>query len=276
MLVELQTEFFKLAKKPRTYIGPSALMCLLALIIVAIKYGHEFQYMQERLARDFIISGSFANAAFLTRYVLLPPVLLMFLPLFSSMVFGDLLAAEAADGTLRTLLCRPVTRIGIAVSKYLLGVFYVLTLTLGLGIAAYLLGAVFLGRGSLLSFFGGIWIIPEKAAILRLFEVYALVALGMVSTGSIAFAISTFLSNSNGAVGGAVGFITISAIIGGIEFFSSIKPYLLTTYLLSVDRLFTDKLDTALYLKSAEVFAVYAVVALIIGLIIFQKKDVLA
>lgn len=276
MLAELQIELMKLLKKPRTYVGPVAMTCLVVLIMIAMKYGHDFRHMEERLTQDFMISGSFVNAVFLTRYVLLPPVLLMFLPLFSCMVFGDLLASEASEGTLRTLLCRPVTRLGVAMSKYWMGILYTVVLTFGMGAVAYILGSIFLGHGSLLSFTNGLWIIPERTAVIRLTEVYGLVALGMIATGSIAFAISTFLSNSNGAVASAVGIMIISSIIGEIDYFSALKPYLLPTYLLSLDRLFMDHLDLKLYIKSAEVMLAYAVVSLILGLVIFHKRDVLS
>lgn len=275
MFTKLGIEFGKLLRKPRTYIGPAAMTALIIIVMIAMKYGHEFRHMQDRLAQDFVVSGSFVNAAFLTRYMLLPPVLFMFLPLFSCMVMGDLLASESAEGTLRTLLCRPVTRWSVIVSKYIVGVFYVLALTYGMGLIGYAVGLAFLGHGSLLSFVGGIWIIPEDAAIVRLLEVYGLVAAGMIAVGSLAFAISTFLSNSNGAIAGAVGFLIMSGIVGEIEYFSWLRPYLLTTYL-QVNWFFTDTLDVQLYTKSIGVMLIYSVVAFVIGLVIFHRRDVLS
>lgn len=274
-LTEFGLEIEKLLKKPRTYIGPVAMLGLIGIVLVAMRYGNEFQHMYERLAQDFIISGSFVNAAFLTRYMLLPPVLYMFLPLFSCTVFGDLIASEAADGTLRTLLCRPVTRWRVIGSKYAVGVLYVFVLTMGTGLLAYLLGWAFLGRGSLLSFAEGLWILPERMAVIRLVEIYALVAAGMAAVGSMAFAISTFLNNSNGAIAGAVGFLIVSGIVGQIEFFSRLRPYLLTTYL-EVDGFFKYQLDLPLFLKSLGVMLAYAVVSFLIGVVVFHRRDVLA
>jgi len=271
----LRLELLKLMRKSRTYIGPVAMGLLIAAVLVGMKYGHQFEYMRRRLEHDFIVSGSFVNAAFLARY-LLEGIVYTFLPLFACMVCGDLVASEAADGTLRTLLCRPVTRSGVAASKYIVGIAYVLALTFGTGLAAYIAGSAFLGRGSLVILSGGIWILPEHAALVRLAAAYALIAAGMAGVGSMAFAISTFLSNSNGAIAGAMGILYGSAVIGEIEYFAKVKPYLLTTHLDVWRDLFTGALDVQLLAKSVGVMLIYSAAAFIIGLIIFRRRDVLA
>ena len=275
MLTNLRLELLKVLRKPRTYIGPVAMGLLIIAMLVGMKHGHQFEYMRRRLEQDFIISGSFVNAAFLVRY-LLEGIEYTFLPLFACIVCGDVLAAEAADGTLRTLLCRPVTRLGVAVSKYVVAVTYALALTLGTGLVAYLAGSAYLGRGSLVVLSRGLWIFPEHAAILRLVAAYALVAAGMAAVGSIAFAISTFLSNSNGAIAGAMGFLYGSAVIGEIEYFAVLRPYLLTTYLGEWRHFFTGAIDPHLLAESVGVMVIYSAVALAIGLVIFHRRDVLS
>jgi ABC-2 type transport system permease protein len=274
MLVEIRLEIAKLVRKPRTYIGPAAMAVLIALVMIGLKYSRQFDHLHDRLEQDFIVVGTFINAAFLTRY-LLDGVAYTFLPIFVCIVFGDLIASEAADGTLRAMLCRPITRLRVAASKYAVGLTYVLALTFGTGLLAYLVGSVFLGRGSLVVYSQGLWILPEKMAVLRLAAAYGLVAVGMLAVGSIAFAISTFLSNSNGAIAGAIGVLFGSAIIGELGYFASLKPYLLTTHLAAWPQFFIGSMDSVLFAKSAGVMLVYAVVSLIVGLIVFQRRDVL-
>lgn len=272
---KLCAEYFKLLHKPRTCIGPAAMSLLVAVALVALKYGHQFRYMEARLARDYILAGSFVNAAFLTRFMLFEFVVFMFLPLFSSMVFADLIAGEAAGGTLRMMLCRPVSRLRIAAVKYAAGVTYALALTFGVGVLSYAAGWAALGRGSLVSLTGGVWIYPEGEAALRLLLAYGLVALGMVSVGSIAFAVSAFLTNANGAVAGAVGLVVFSGIIGEIEFFEPLRPFLLTTYL-KVGWLFEGVVDVRTLLQSAGVMLAYAAVAAAVGFVAFIRRDVLS
>lgn len=275
MLAEVIAEFRKLLRKPRTFIGPAAMGILVILIMVSLKFGGVAEQMHERLSSDFIITGSFVNAAFIARYMLFEFVVFMFLPLFACLVFGDLIASESADGTLRTLLCRPVTRIGVAVSKYIVGTAYVFALTLGTGLFAYTLGTIFLGRGDLISMNGGIWILPEDVAVLRLLAVYALVAVGMISIGSIAFAISTFISNANGAIAGAMGVVVFSLILGQIDYFAALRPFLLTTYLRAGD-FFQGDFNIALFQKSICVLVIYSLIGLITGLFVFHRRDILS
>ena len=275
MLISLRLELLKVMRKSRTYIGPAALSLLIIAMLVGMKHGHEFEYMKRRLEQDFIVAGSFVNAAFLTRF-LLDAITFTFLPLFACMVCGDLLASEAADGTLRTLLCRPVTRMRVAISKYAVAIMYVLGLTFGTGLFAYLMGWGYLGRGSLVVLQRGVWIYPEHDAILKLLAAYALVACAMVALGSIAFAISTFLSNSNGAIAAAMGLLYGSAVIGEIQYFAKIKPYLLTTQMEMWRDFFTGVPDAHALTKAVGIMAAYSAISIIIGLVIFSRRDVLS
>ncbi len=98
----------------------------------------------------------------------------------------------------------------------------------------------------------------------------------MAAVGSIAFAVSTFLSNSNGAVAGAMGFLYGSAVVGEIEYFAVLKPYLLTTYLEQWRGFFTGTIDAHLLAKCVGVMVIYSAVALAVGLVIFHRRDVLS
>ena len=275
MLTELRLEIKKLLHKPRTYIGPVGTTVLVIITLLAVKYGNEFSTIEARLAQDFIMVGSLRNASFLASLMLTEFIVYMLLPIFVCTVFGDLVASEVADGTLRMLLCRPITRLRLLMSKYGTGILYTLMLTYGMGIFAYLLGLLFLGRGSLINLADGIWILPERMALIRLATAYGLTTLGMIAIGSIAFAISTFLSNSNGAVAGAVSFVIGCKAIEQFDFFRWLKPYLLTSYL-EPRRILVSRLDTAFICKSVEVMLAYSAIAIVVGMIIFHERDIMS
>lgn len=275
MLTSIRLELRKAARKARTYIGPAALTLLITAVAFGMKHSHHLQEMRGMLERDFIVTGSIVNAAFLCRS-LLEGIPFTFLPLFTCMVCADLLASESGDGTLRMLLCRPVTRRQVVVSKYILGALYAVGLSVGTGVMAYLIGTAMLGRGSLVLFNSGIWVIPEHTAMLRLLASYVFVACGMLAVGSIAFAVSSFLSNANGAIAVAMGVLYGSAVIQEIEFFARLKPYLLTTQLEKWHGLLQGTFGTHQFLNSVGIMLAYSVVSFVIGLIIFERRDVLA
>lgn len=279
MIAELAIEYRKLILKSRTYIGPAAMLFIITAMLIGLRYSHQFDYMKQTMGQDFIIAGRITNAAFLTRY-LLEGIFFFFLPLAVCSIAGDLIASEAADGTLRMILCRPVSRLSILTAKYIACITSSIGLTVGTGLVAYLVGLVFLGGGSLFVVpdfrgGGGIWILSEHDAVIRLIAAYSLTAVGMLAIGSIAFMISTLLSNSNGAIFGAMGFLIASGIIGQIDYFSSLKPYLLTTYLDKWQQFFGESMDMHVLFKSIGVMAVYSIVCFVISAIIFRRRDVL-
>ncbi|MDI6828643.1 MAG: ABC transporter permease, partial [Armatimonadota bacterium] len=225
MLTKTRIELMKLSHKPRTYVGFIGMAAIIILMLIAVKYGDLFLPMRDYMSRDFILFGSFVNAVFLTRY-LLEGIIYTFLPLFACLVCGDLIPSEAADGTLRTVLCRPISKLGWAISKYVVGAIYIFALTMFSGIMAYLIGWAFLGRGSLVVFDDrGIWIFSEGSAILRLLATYGLVAVATLAVGSLSFVISTFLSNANAAIISGMTMLYTSAILQEIEYFKFLKPY---------------------------------------------------
>jgi len=168
-----------------------------------------------------------------------------------------------------------VSKAALVASKYIIGAAYAVSLTIFSGVLGYLLGRAFLGRGSLLIFSDGIWIFNEQSALLRLLAAYALVSASALAVGSMSFAISTFLSNSNAAIVGGMGLLYTSVALGAIDYFKFLRPYLIPTYSQAWHRLFVDPIDTLFLLKSFGVLLAYAAVSFGIGLIIFVRKDVL-
>lgn len=269
----------KLLHRPRTYAGLIILLIIMTAMLIGLKCTKQFEHMKDMMGQDFIVAGNITNAAFLARSFL-QGIYFLILPLAVCSVCGDLIASEAADGTLRTILTRPVSRISFILTKYAVCILSSFVFTLLIGVIAYGAGLIFLGGGSLFLIpefrtGDGIWVLTEKTAVIRLLASYLLVALGMLAVGSISFMISAFLSNSNGAVFGAMGFFVISSIIGQIEYFKVLKPYLLTTYIDSWQNFFGRTLNTGDIIKSAAAILIYAIASFIIGIVIFERRDVL-
>ena len=72
--------------------------------------------------------------------------------LYLALVSGDLVAKEAEDGTLRMLLCRPVSRARLLLLKAIACLVYTVVLVLFIGITALLAGFAYGGTGGLFVF----------------------------------------------------------------------------------------------------------------------------
>src|SRR5207247_3227144 len=137
--LQLRNELWKLFAKKRTYIG--FLMFLLAqnVIILIFRFTNGPRVsMMRTLEGNGYLAQEFISALTVATFMLLP-IAYMLLPLYVSLVGGDLVAKEAEDGTLRMILSRPISRLRLLVLKWLAGAIFSLVLVAALG----LFGVVF-------------------------------------------------------------------------------------------------------------------------------------
>src|SRR5438093_12533426 len=131
--LQLRNELWKLFAKKRTYIG--FLMFLLAqnVIILLFRFTNGPRVsMMRTLEGNGYLAREFISALTVATFMLLP-IAYMLLPLYVSLVGGDLVAKEAEDGTLRMILSRPVSRLRLLFVKWLAGVAFCAVLVLALG-----------------------------------------------------------------------------------------------------------------------------------------------
>ena len=165
------------------------------------------------------------------------PLLTMFMPFFVSLVFGEIFAGESSDGTLRTVFTRPIPRTDFFIAKLAASLIYAFALVFSLGVVAYLIGLLAFGTGGLLTMTwhrgempSVVWY-SEGQALARLGLCYLLTTVSMITVGMIAFFIGVWLNNALGAIGASIMLLFAAFIIGNIEWFAPIKPYLFTSHL---------------------------------------------
>ncbi len=276
----IKLEIFKLSRKARSYLGFAAVLGLAGLVVLGLAQGPP--QMTTAPSQGFITAGSFLNGGF-AAWCILRITLLFFLPLFACVVTGDMISGESADGTLRTLIAKPVSRESIYSAKYITSIIYTAALTLFMGIAAYIIGIAFLGRGSLTTFqtgtvigAQGIYIFPETEGVLRLLGAYIFASLAILSVASIAFFISSLVSNSLGAIGVAMLVLIAFQIMGMFDFFKPISGYLFTTHMESWSGFFVAPVAWEKIFKSVGVLCAYSAGFFVLGLIMFTRRDILS
>lgn len=280
MLTQIRLELFKLTRRGRSYLGFVALMGIAGLVVLGFRQESPFQDVS---ALGFISAGSVLNGG-LIAWFLLRFTIMLFLPLFVCVIAGDLISGEAAEGTLRSMLTRPQSRGRLFVSKFITAVIYTVALTLFLGIVSYVTGAIFLGRGVLMTFQSGTILYPQEIfvteseadGLMRLLGAYTFSSLSMLAVGSIAFFLSTIVTNSLGAIGGAMVVYIAFRLLGVISYFDPIEPYLLTTHIETFERFFVEPIPWAEIRNSASILLIYVAVFAGAGFIVFSRKDVLS
>lgn len=285
MLRQIGVEFYKMVRKPRTYLGFAAFLIIDVLVLLGLKYGGIGGIMEHGASMNNMqVSGSPINAVFFAWLLVGSPfafpISTVWMPFFTCVVSGEIVAGEYSDGTLRALLTRPVSRVSILMAKFIACIVYCLALAFFLGIVAYIMGWIWFGRGGLVALGTMsepmiVWF-QESEGLRRVAMAYLLTTAFAAVITSIALFISVWLNNAIGAIGGTMMLTFLLALVGEIPYFHLVKPYLYTTYVFLGQNVFLDPVPMDKINRGLVTLGIYAAVFVCLSLLIFRRKDVLA
>jgi ABC-2 type transport system permease protein len=273
---QLRNELWKLFGKKRTYIGFG--MCLLAesIIIILFRYTHgPRREMVHRLELMGYPSEKFITNLTMATAVLLP-VAYVLLPLYVSLVGGDLMAKEAEDGTLRMILARPISRLRLVTTKWLAGAIFSALLVLVLGSFGIFFASLFFPSGGLFallpegifSLFDGAegWQRYAAATLVLSLKAITIMSLGwMFSCCNVKPAAATIL---------ALSVVLTSRIIQEIPYFHDWQAWFITYHLDFWLKTFQQPFPLWNVGQSLSILFGFNVTFFIIGASIFQMRDI--
>src|SRR5262245_59897849 len=131
-LAQLRNELFKLYGKKRTYIGFGTFLIAQNAMLIAFRFTNFQRSVERTLEGNGYLATDFISPLTVAVIMLIPQILLL-MPLYTCLVGGDLVAKESEDGTLRMILCRPISRFQLLFVKWLAGVIFAAVLVLVLG-----------------------------------------------------------------------------------------------------------------------------------------------
>lgn len=271
-------ELFKIIKRPRTYIGFLAIFLTVGAMQLAMYYEGEelISIAIQNLENDFRLEGKIINTNLMT-YILLNS-LIIHIPILICLVTGDSIAGEASSGTLRLILQRPYSRTQIYLAKAFSGFIYTISLIIFLALMTYVLGYFLFGSGDLIVLRRGVTVLSSDDVVWRFCLAFCSGALSMLVVASLSMMISSFVSN---AIGPIVG--TISIIIGlniiftlGAPLFKDIIPYIFTSHFIKWQYFFDFQIEIDKLKLSVIVQLVYIIVFNTIGILHFNRKDILS
>ncbi|MGE5577223.1 MAG: ABC transporter permease [Syntrophothermus sp.] len=283
MLENYRLEFAKTFRRPRTYLGFVAVGAISILFTIAFHYMDVSTFLEHNgVSAFFTMVGSAVNALFVAMMVLSGPTMELFIPAIVVLVAGDLLAGEAAEGTLKMVLVRPVKRARIYFAKFALAGTYTVLIMVALGLASFLLGALVFGIGDLMVpgpfLLINQWInlFPVEEGIMRLIGAYALAAWAMLTMAALAFAISGGIDNANGAIITPLVLMLLLKIMALFPTFDGIRPYLFTSHFDLWKSLFMAEVPWKEVWRSAEYLGLHTFLFLAAGLAVFNRRDILS
>ena len=272
-------ELIKIAAKPRSYIGIGAISIIVGIILFAMKVdGMEFiSFITKPFEQSISFEGKILNGNLVAFVVL--QMLIVHVPLLIALVTGDLISGEAAMGTIRLLLTKPISRTSILFSKYLAGCAYTLVMLLWLMFMALIVGKILFGTGDLMVLGGnGLMIFHEQDIAWRFLCGFSLAFLSLIMVASLSLTLSCFSDNSIGPIVSTMAIIILFTIISNLDVpvLQSIQPYLFTNHMVAWRNFFEDPIPTREILKSGGILLGHILGLLSIAVYKFKNKDILS
>src|SRR5690348_13152269 len=223
-------------RRPRLWIA-TALLCALPIVVAVF------------LATTRIAPSPNGASAFLSAVLrdgsLYPAaamalVVPVFLPVAVAVFAGDAVAGEAAGGTLRYLLVRPVGRTRLLVAKLVSVIAFVLLAVVVVAAVGYVVGRLLLGGGDATGLVTGVSgsSLTSTQLVERTLMSIVYVTLSMLGVAAMALMLSTMTDSAVGAALGALAFLVASTLLLTLDAAAALQPYLPTRYWLSFVDLF--------------------------------------
>jgi ABC-2 type transport system permease protein len=281
MLNCLRQEIFKLLRSKLLYLSFMMLVTFVLLMLWGFytyslrKTGGqvEFKYTYE--------NPSYFNGLIFTLYSAYFAFQLV-IPISVSILAGTQIAGEARSGTLRSLLTRPISRSRLFFAKYLTSVFSVFSLLVFFILLNLLVGLLLVGWGDLSLYPGPLNLVQEPGkltqgeALLRFCYSVFTGTWSLLTLATLAFLMSVLFENPIVASFTALTLYVMFNVIGRVDFFVDLRPYLFTTDMEFWREVFKPEIPTNELLYRACRCGMYTVSLLLAGLVVFERKDVLS
>ena len=272
---QFKNELIKLFGKKRTYIGFGAFVLVQALMMVMFKYSH-WQRMTERLLEgNGYIAMEYISVLTVAVVMLIPQIALL-MPLYATLVGGDLVAKESEDGTLRMILSRPISRLRLLLVKWAAGIFFSITLVVSLGVSAVLLASLVFPWKGMFVFVPdqAFCVLPAGEGLARFAFAHIFLAVNASVMLSIAFMFSCWNMKPAAATILALSFLFVNAVMQRIPFFEEYQNWFITHHFEAWLQVFQSPLPWPQIWQSEIILLAVSVTAFTIGLIAFQVRDI--
>jgi ABC-2 type transport system permease protein len=271
----LHNELWKLFGKKRTYIGFGAFLLAQNAMLLTFHYTRWQTQMEAMLAGNGYLAQAYVSALTVALIMLIPQIALL-LPLYVTLVGGDLVAKEVEDGTLRMILSRPISRLRLLLVKWVAGGIFstVLVLVLG-GTALGFARLWFPWKGMFVFIPGQVFNVLSPGDGLRLYAFsHLLMTLNATVVLGIAFMFSCFNMKPATATILALSVLFVNLVMEGIPFFERYHEYLLTYYFRCWYNVYVQPIPWAQIAQSLCVLIAVNLTTFLIGAAAFQARDI--
>jgi ABC-2 type transport system permease protein len=273
--LQLRNELWKLFGKKRTYIGFGAFLLAQTVMLLLFRFGHVQDGFKQLLSGNGYDASNYISALTVALVMLIPQISLL-MPLYATLVGGDMVAKESEDGTLRMILSRPISRFRLLLVKWTAGIIFAMLLVLALG-------AIALGAASILFPWKGMFVfapgqafsvLPAGEGMMRFVFSHIFLAMNASAMLSVAFMFSCFNMKPAAATICAMSYLLLSLVFENIPFFSSYENWFITHHFRCWLMVFQNPIPWSQIAQSEIILTATTVTVFIIGCTAFQVRDI--
>ena len=281
MFTQLRLEILKLIRSRSFLLSFIALATFVALMLWGF-YSYAERKAGEQVTSQFKYtyeSKSYFNGLTFALYSVMFSFSLL-IPIFVAMTAGAQIAGERQAGTLRMICTRPVSRVSLLLSKFMVVAFYTYLLMaffIGLNL---LVGLFFVGWGDLQLYPGALNLVDEPGKLLRdealLRFVYASISgtWALLVIAAIATLFSVLFESPAIASVATLALYLVFLIVGRVEFFEHLRPYFFTTDMDFWRDVFKPDIPWQSLQHYGSICGAYIFGILLTAVVIFDRKDI--
>lgn len=274
-LASFRGELLKLFARKRTYIGFGAFLAVEALLLFLLRLPQIRRTMTRMIEQAGYSAEAYFSGLTLAFFVLVWSVFLLG-SLYLALVAGDVVSKEVEDGTLRMMLCRPVSRGRILALKLCAILVYSLTLTWFIGLSA-------LAAGLLQSGVGGLFVFSPVEHVFALFDfgpglaryllAVLLLSLSLLTIPAVGFFLSCLDMKPAAATIVTLSVFFLDSILRNIPFFESLKPWFITSHMSAWIRVFEYQIPWERMLEDYAWLLAINATLIVLAHAVFQQRD---
>jgi ABC-2 type transport system permease protein len=272
---QLKNELWKLFGKKRTYIGFGAFLLAQTAMLLAFRFTRWQNDFEKLLSGNGYLATDFISALTVSVVMLMPQIIFL-MPLYTTLVGGDLVAKEAEDGTLRMILSRPISRFRLLLVKWSAGIIFAAVLVLVLGLVALGFARILFPWSGMFVFAPGqaFSVLSANEGLMRFVFSHLFLAVNASVMLSVAFMFSCFNMKPAAATILALSYLFVNLVMEGIPFFDRYDNWFITHHFRCWLLVFRSPVPWPQIIQSEIILVAVSATTFIVGLMAFQVREI--
>lgn len=275
MMSLLYIETYKLFRQSRTYYAILALLFIEAIVLVSAYYQGTgiVDIVLANLKDTFYFEGNLINGNLIIYFIL--NSFWFHVPLLCMIIVSGMLTTEYQEKTLQTVLMQPVVKWKYLLSKYIVASLFTVLLVFVLAASSFVFAYGIFGKGDLVVYTNGLTFIEHDDARNRLIFAFLFGTISLVFFSVVSLTLAVMLKESFKTWIIAALFLIVSTLLLKIDLGSDVLNQFAFFKLNNTwQYFFNQDINWKIIVLNSTSLIFYTLITMLVGLYIFQKKDI--